>query len=31
MHEKLRVGDFVIDQSRNLLSGPNGDLALEAK
>jgi DNA-binding winged helix-turn-helix (wHTH) protein/tetratricopeptide (TPR) repeat protein len=31
MHEKLRVGDFVIDQSRNLLSGPNGDLALEPK
>lgn len=31
MHAKLKIGEFVIDHSRNLLSGPNGDLALEPK
>jgi len=29
--EKLRIGDFVLNPSRNLLSGPGGDILLEPK
>lgn len=31
MPVKLKIGEFILDQSRNLLSGPDGDGALEPK